>query len=306
MFNTPILFIIFNRPDTTIRVFEEIRKQQPRQLFIAADGQRPNRPGEAALSEESRRIALNIDWPCEVKTLFREKNLGCGKAVSSAITWFFENVEEGIILEDDCLPHPDFFRFCIEMLECYRHDNSIMHIGGGNFQNGKNIEHSSYYFSQIAHVWGWASWRRAWKLYDFNITDFLVFCKSSRFPFSDDTFVNEKLMKIYADVHNGKIDTWDYQWTFSIQCNKGFTIIPKGNLVSNIGFGCSATHTKDENSKNSCIPITNLDFPLKHPRRIKMNKSADLRFYRKEYNYKPITRRLLEKIKSITKRIILK
>ena len=155
-FSIPILFLVFNRPETTALVFQEIRKVRPQQLFVAADGPRPDRTGEAEKCAEVKKIVAAVDWPCEVKTLFRDNNLGCRVAVSSAINWFFENVEEGIILEDDCLPHPDFFRFCNELLDYYRNDERIMHIGGNNFQFVNKYGKSSYYFSHYAHIWGWA------------------------------------------------------------------------------------------------------------------------------------------------------
>jgi len=172
---TPILFLIFNRPDTTQKVFNAIRKAKPKQFFIAADGSPPDREGEIEKCQKSRKIATSVDWDCEVKTLFRDKNLGCKIAISSAIDWFFENVEEGIILEDDCLPHQSFFWFCQELLEYYRNDTRIMHISGDNFQFGRKRGEGSYYFSKYSHVWGWATWRRAWKCFDINMKSFEEF-----------------------------------------------------------------------------------------------------------------------------------
>ena len=162
----PVLFLIFNRPETTIQVFSAIKKAQPNRLYIAADGPRPEYPDEVNHCKIARTIATNVDWDCEVKTLFRDQNLGCRLAVSQAIDWFFEQEPEGIILEDDCLPNQSFFWFCKELLEKYRNETRIMHIGGTNFQFGKNRTNYSYYFSRYAHIWGWASWRREWKYYD--------------------------------------------------------------------------------------------------------------------------------------------
>jgi len=166
----PILFLLFNRPYLTQRVFACIREARPARLFVAADGPRPDRVGERQLCAEARKVVDQVDWPCELLTLFRDENLGCGKAVSSAIDWFFEHVEEGIILEDDCLPHPSFFRFCEKLLEKYRDDERVMQIGGCNFQDGIKRGPASYYFSIYNHIWGWASWSRAWKYYDVGIT----------------------------------------------------------------------------------------------------------------------------------------
>ena len=174
-FNTPILFLIFNRPDTTFKVFEEIRKIKPAKLYIAADGPRPNVIGEEEKCTASRNIIKQVDWDCDVKTLFREKNLGCKIAVSSAISWFFENVEEGIILEDDTFPTQSFFWFCQELLDFYRNDSRIMHISGNNFQLGKIRGEGSYYFSKYNHIWGWATWKRAWRFYDVSLNTFPIF-----------------------------------------------------------------------------------------------------------------------------------
>ena len=178
---TPILFLIFNRLDTTRRVFEEIRKQKPRQLFVASDGPRVNKDGEREIVEKTRKLVLdNIDWECEVKTLFRGENLGCKIAVSSAIDWFFENIEEGIILEDDCLPAQSFFGYCEELLEKFREDGRISVISGDNFQFGWRNTSDSYYFSKNCHIWGWATWRRAWERYDVEMKTYPNFKKKEK------------------------------------------------------------------------------------------------------------------------------
>ena len=169
-FITPVLFIIFNRVETTKRVFEAIRNVRPLKLYVAADGPRPGNDADKVNCDEVRKIIDDVDWPCEIKTLFQDQNLNCGRAPSTAITWFFEHEEEGIILEDDCLPSTSFFRFCHELLAYYRHDNRVMHIGGNNFLEGwqKDPDYS-YYFSRSGHIWGWATWRRAWQTFDFDM-----------------------------------------------------------------------------------------------------------------------------------------
>lgn len=166
-----VLFIIFNRPETTQRVFEAIRLAKPSRLYVAADGARENKAGENELCEQTRKIIQNIDWQCDVKTLFQKENLGCGKAVSKAISWFFENEEMGIILEDDCLPHPSFFKYCEELLEKYKNNEMIGIISGSNFQKSKKIGDCSYYFSDLINVWGWASWARNWNDFKFNVNE---------------------------------------------------------------------------------------------------------------------------------------
>lgn len=247
---TPVLFIIFNRPDVTQKAFDAIRAAKPEKLFIAADGPRTNHPTDAKNCAETRSIATKIDWPCEAKTLFRDTNLGCGYAVSGALDWFFENVEEGIILEDDCVADLTFFPFCTELLARYRDNEKIMHISGDNFQYGRKRGSASYYFSEYPHIWGWATWRRSWKHNDF-------FC------------VPEPERRA----------NWDAQWWQAVTKNKGLCILPNMNLVSNIGFGTDATHTRDI-ERFAALPTETMPFPLIHPRVIMRHVLADMYTYR--------------------------
>ncbi len=283
MLKTPILFLIFNRPEETNRVFEEIKKQKPEYLYVAADGQRPDIPGEAELCNQARAVIKKIDWDCEVKTLFREKNSGCKKAVCEGITWFFDNVEEGIILEDDCLPSESFFRFCEENLEKYRHDTKIMHISG---ENPLDTEpgNASYYFSKIPHIWGWASWRRAWNLYDVEFQDFDYFIKNN---IIENIFEQKEVQKfwnkVFTRVKNGEINTWDYQWTYALFVNNGLSIVPGKNLVSNIGFGAvKATHT-NENAKCANRKISEINNII-HPKFIIPCRDAVNEILRQRYD----------------------
>ncbi|MFA6103025.1 MAG: glycosyltransferase family A protein [Victivallaceae bacterium] len=269
----PILFLVFNRPETTIKVFEAIRQYRPQQLFIAADGTRPDRPGEAEKCAEVRKIADAVDWPCEIKTLFREHNLGCRDAVSSAINWFFENVEEGIILEDDCLPHPDFFRYCQELLEYYRNDERVMHISGSNFQRGLKRGDASYYFSSYAHIWGWASWRRAWQYYDADL-------KKLDITVLQNTFNSKKISKRWLEIlqevknMNPHFNTWDFQWSYTLFEHNGLAVTPNVNMISNIGFG-SGTHTLKKDSEFAEIPAESIAKALIHPMQKIPDEAAD-------------------------------
>lgn len=271
---TPVLFLLFNRPEQTFRVFEEIRKANPEKLFIAADGPRSDKEGEAEKCTEVRKVAELVDWECEVQTLFREKNLGCKIAVSEGITWFFNNVEEGIILEDDCLPDPSFFTFCETLLEKYRNNEKIVCISGTNFQFGIKRGDASYYFSIYPNIWGWASWSRAWKKYDVNLDELDSFKTSGKIRKSvAEPKEQEYWMKRFEGVKKGEFNTWDYQWVFACWNNEGISISPNYNLVTNIGFGGEATHTHSE------IPTANmpLEKPEKiiHPGKIKINREAD-------------------------------
>lgn len=239
---SPILFLIFNRPDTTAQVFQSIRNARPSRLYIAADGPRSNKIGEKEICEKVRQIATNVDWPCEVFTLFREKNLGCGKAVSQGITWFFENEKEGIILEDDCLPHEDFYKYCELMLGKYREEKSIFHISGTSFTS-QNVDFKKpYYFSMFAHVWGWATWSDRWTSYKYEVddTDIKLLLKSYNHNWKYVAYFKDRIRRMQTN----KINTWDYQWLFSIWNKQGISIIPTHNLVTNIGTE-SGTHMKN-------------------------------------------------------------
>ncbi|MDR1226086.1 MAG: nucleotide-diphospho-sugar transferase [Prevotellaceae bacterium] len=261
--STPILFHTFNRLDTTQRVFNAIRQVQPKQLFVSADGPRLNRQGEREQCEQARAIIKQVDWDCEVKTLFRDENLGPGLAVSSAITWFFEHVEEGIILEDDCLPGNSFFRFCEEMLEKFRDDKRIMTVSGGNNMETWKPEQHDYFFSRFASIWGWATWRRAWQHYDYSM-------KLWNQPGAVDAIKNvsitkksfKKRCRHYSNVYKGKTSTWDYQWAFATYTNSGLAVIPSKNLTLNIGFNNNATHTIIYSPVFN-MPIMELNFPLR-------------------------------------------
>lgn len=273
---TPILFLVFNRPEPTARVFEAIRSYKPERLYVGADGPRTHKAGEAELCEETRKIALALDWPCEVKTLLREENLGCKRAVSSAINWFFENEEQGIILEDDCVPITSFFDFCTELLDQYKDDERVMHIAGSNHHPEYTAEaRESYYFSYYGHMWGWASWRRAWAKYDLEMEAFEEVMKDRYLEKVMGSLQGKYLGRKLKEIYYEGTDTWDYQWDYSRLLQKGLTIIPKHNLVSNIGFGEDATHTFSSNNEFSYVPVKELEFPLAHPDEVERNKKAD-------------------------------
>jgi len=261
--NTPVLFVIFNRPNTTAQVFREIANAKPPKLFIAADGPRSDRPDEAEQCAKARAITDQVDWNCEVNTLFRENNLGCRQAVSSAIDWFFEHVEEGVILEDDCLPHPTFFNFCAALLQYYRHDNRIMHIAGANFLGERLNYPYSYYFSHYPSIWGWATWRRAWAYYDADMS-ILKECGYSILDllYSDPVERQERAI-LLSKVQSGEIDTWDYQWDFACRIQNGLSVIPSVNMISNIGYGQGATRTKAVDSRMNLptFPLENISHP---------------------------------------------
>jgi hypothetical protein len=277
---TPVLFLIYKRPETTERVFNAIRMAKPQKLFIAADGPKKDSADEAETCQQVRKIATAVDWECEVKTLFRNENLGCRRAVSNAINWFFENVDEGIILEDDCLPSLSFFGFCEELLKRYKNDTRIMHIAGYNAHFGKRYGDASYYFSNYNLIWGWATWKRAWQYYSEDMSDYEYFLKSKTFK---DVFHSKKEQLFFKDsfkqTFQGHIDSWGYFWLFSRCMQGGYAIHPNCNLIENIGFTENATHTKSTNGKLGNNPKADIIFPLTHPRFTLPDRNADHKIF---------------------------
>jgi hypothetical protein len=281
---TPVLLLIFSRPDTTRRVFETIRQARPTRLYVAADGPRAGHPTDAVRCAETRAVVQEVDWPCEVFTLFQEENLNCGLAPVTAMNWFFEHEPEGIILEDDCVPSPSFFRFCAELLARYRDDTRVMHIGGNNFGSeasqplGPNDP--SYHFSTQRNSWGWATWRRAWQLYDYHLTDFEQVKASGEL---NSTFTGPLEKRYRMGKMAGVLalpqppDVWDYQWEYTIARHQGLYIVPAVNLVGNIGFGNGSTHTHDGNDVMSAVPARDLAFPLRHPAAVAQDRKRDNR-----------------------------
>ncbi|MFK7767054.1 MAG: glycosyltransferase family 2 protein [Mariniblastus sp.] len=271
---TPIAFCIFNRPELTAKVFARIRDVKPKRLFVIADGARPEKQGEADLVKQTRAVIELVDWDCEVKTDFANQNLGCKKRISTGLDWAFGQSEELIILEDDCLPAKSFFPFCEELLNRYRDQPKIMMISGNNFQP-ESLSEDSYYFSRWPHIWGWASWRRAWKHFDAEVSSWpnskssgdlrSVFGSAEEYDYWS-TMLDQQ--------HAGAIDTWDFPWAYACWQNKGLSILPQRNLVTNLGFGPSATHTTDVNSMLANLKSNEMG-KLTHPSKIHPNVVAD-------------------------------
>ena len=273
--STPVAFIIFNRPDLTKIVFEAIAKVKPEKLFVVADG--PRFPEEVEKCEEARAIIERVDWDCEVFTNFSEKNLGCGRREASGFDWVFSEVEEAIFLEDDILPTETFFSFCQTLLDYYRDDERIMTIGGGNYQNGKSRTDYSYYFSKYIGTWGWASWRRAWKHYDYDMKTWPEYKKAGMMKFvceypHEQRYWTALFDRMYKDP--GKIDTWDYQWIYACWSQNGLGIEPNLNLVSNIGCGrLDAAHMTGD-SPLAALPTTDI-CEIMHPQFVVRHRDAD-------------------------------
>lgn len=307
----PVALFGFNRPDCTKAVFEAIRRHQPDQLFLVADGPRLDVAADKSRCESVRAIMRSVDWKCEVHINFTEYNLGCKKRMSSGIDWVFSKVEEAIFLEDDCVPCPEFFKFCSEMLTHYRDNPRVMHIGGSNFQAGQPRGEGSYYFSRFIHIWGWASWRRAWQHYDVAMLSWPLAKKEKWMA----KLFSMRIEREYwsnglEQVYTGKLDTWDYQWTYACWRQNGIGIIPNANLITNIGAGPDATHTKG--TLDSLAIATGILGPLQHPQKYSIDVVADKFTFSTHcggellrHRRHPLTRvrRGFSKLKRIVKRI---
>jgi hypothetical protein len=270
-YDIPILVLIFKRPDLTQMVFDQIRTIRPKQLFISADGARLHKEGEREAVEATRKIFEAVDWDCEVKTLYRTENLGCRNAVSGGINWFFEQVEYGIILEEDCVPDLSFFPFVKEMLEKYQDNETVMAISGLNlidhqFQNLDN----SYLFTKFVFYWGWATWRRAWQKNDVHMQRFPEFVENNYIQrLMSDKDAQRYLQQKFHETHTKQNDSWAYAWFYSCILNNGCSIVPKYNLIQNLGFGEEATHTNFA-EKSFQKTSKSLNFPLKHPQQVEV------------------------------------
>jgi hypothetical protein len=255
MFYTPILYIIYNRPDLVELTFGQIAKIKPKELFIAADGPKHEKVSDAENCILARNIVLSkINWDCNIHTLFREENLGCKYGPSKAIDWFFDNVEHGIILEDDILVNQGFFNYCETMLKTYKTDERIMMISGLNI-SGKSKTTEDYFFGYFGGVWGWATWKRCWQGFnvDFNYWNDILIKEHITLFFPRE--VRHERISLYDRIFGGDNTVWDTQWAFYRYINSGLCIIPSNNLIKNIGFDERATHTTTKSQPWSNLEI---------------------------------------------------
>lgn len=271
----PVALFIFNRPQTTELVFEAIRAARPATLAVVADGPRPGVRGDAAACAAARSVIERVDWSCDVRTLLAPANLGLRARVESGMAWLFSQFDEAIILEDDCVPEATFFRFCDEMLERYRGDTRVLSVSGGSFQCGRRRGTASYYFSRHGHVWGWATWRRAWNLHDPRMTDWPEARAEGWLTARFGSSVARQYWDHIFETAYRTGHTWDYRWCFSCHRLGGLHVIPNVNLVSNYGFDEGATHTQQANSVFAFLPTSPMRFPLVHPDAVRADVEAD-------------------------------
>jgi len=270
-----VAFVIFNRPSLTARVFAAIRRARPRQLFVVGDGPRPDHPEDAELVREAQRVIEGVDWPCEVHTNYSSENLGCKRRVTSGLDWVFSNVDTAIILEDDCLPEPTFFPFCNELLDRYRDVRQVHLVSGCNVLYPKRFSPHSYYFSHCYHIWGWATWARAWALYDIEMTAWPEVRQSDWLErHLGNATAAEVARLIFDDTYEG-MDVWDFQFVLQSWLADGMSITPTVNQITNLGFGAMATHEQAVNHPFANMPTAPLSFPLEHPAQLATLDAAD-------------------------------
>ncbi len=297
-----VLVLAFNRPDTTRQVFEALRDVRPEALYFAVDGARDGKHEESLRVAQVQSLVEMIDWKCDVRTLFRKMNLGCKIAVSEAITWFFDHVEAGIILEDDCVAHPSFFPYAGELLERYRDEERVLMVSGDNFQKDRGGSDESYYFSRYAHIWGWATWRRAWKQYDHEMKAWPKLRDGGELAgLLRDRGAASYWSGIFEDTYRNRNTSWAYRWQFCIWAQKGLVVLPRCNLVSNVGFGEFATHTTAL-SPWANLPVKPMSFPLVHPLSLEWDDRADAHTHNAVFSPPALWKRLFNKCRRIAGR----
>ncbi len=289
---SPVALLVFNRPRKTERVLEAIARARPPKLLVVADGPRAGHAEDERLCRETRAVVERVSWPCEVLTCYAETNLGCRNRILTGLDWVFAQVPEAIVLEDDCLPEPSFFPYCDEMLARYRSEPRVHMVRGGNFFGGRRATARSYHFSRWYHIWGWASWARAWRETD---------PAMSRWPELRDSGWLERRMPLKAmadrarqtfdDAYAGRVTTWEYHFTFMGWVRDALAICPRHNLVTNIGFGADAAHYRVEQHPHALLPTRPLPLPLRHPGRVAVDERADLLEWRLVHGRRPLWQR---------------
>ena len=290
--DTPVVALVFNRPDATARLLAAIRTARPTNLLVVGDGPRASVPQDPDLVQQTRAVFDRIDWPCDVQTHLAERNLGCRDCVSGGLDWAFGLVEEAIILEDDCIPDASFFWYCREVLQRYRTDPRVMHVNGNNYgTDHRRLHRYAYSFCHLPQVWGWATWRRAWRHFDVRMRTWPAFRDGGflrSLPLGRVATGRQK--RRWEAVYRGEVDTWDFQWHYAVMSQRGLSVAPAVNLVSNIGFGAAATHTLDPTSAKARLPTSPLGFPLAHPPFVVPNPAIDRIYERNMLDDSPLVR----------------
>ncbi|WP_195893022.1 glycosyltransferase family 2 protein [Halopiger djelfimassiliensis] len=298
--NSPVAIFVFNRPETTKKVFEMIRDVEPDTLYVVADGPRADIESDQEKCRRTRAITENVDWNCTVHREYAVENLGLKRRFVTGLETIFSNEDRAIILEDDCVPNHDFFIFCDEMLERYEDDMRVWDISGTNYLGEWKPEQQDYHFSYYGGIWGWATWRRAWMKYDPKMrlwTEEGVQHRLKDVLASKSQY--EYLRTVYDRTYQGVIETWDYQWGFARHVNSGLSVVPSRNLVTNVGFGDHATNTTNEGSNMANIPRGKIDFPLDFHDYVAVDRTFDEEFHKLRTSWwerNPVLRRLSDTV----------
>jgi hypothetical protein len=285
--DTPVAFVLFRRPDRTRHVFEQIRRARPKRLFLIADGPRAGDADEQLGCEEARAVVEDVDWPCDVTRDFAEANIGLKHRLPSGLDGVFREADRVIVLEDDCLPHETFFRFCDELLSRYADEERVMHMSGSQLLRSPPAPSESYHFSRYAHIWGWATWRRAWRHFDVGLREWHDLERSERETRLRSLFADESERRYWRYVwdRSPEIENWDAQWSYALLSREGLAANPNRNLISNIGFGHDATNAIEDPLGIAARPLEGVGFPLEHPSSIERDLAADAaasRFFRRD------------------------
>lgn len=302
-FKTPIALLIFKRPNTTQKVLEVIRQVRPATLLVVSNFPPDDKPEQIEQCQATRALIEQIDWPCRVLKNYADTYLSCKERISSGLNWVFETVDRAIILEDDCIPDPTFFGYCEELLDRYADDARVMAITGDNFDLPLRQPHYSYYFSRYTHFWGWATWRRAWQHYDVTMRLLPEFLEAGWLStLLQDPAAVQWWEKTLQGVYSDQKDTWDYQWIFSCWVQGAACIVPRVNLVSNLGFDKDAAHNRDAFDWRANLPTSPIELPLAHPPFIRIDEQCDRILQKRYYGYiaqkqtRPLTYRITRKI----------
>lgn len=306
-FDTPILLIVFNRPEKTQKLFEIIKKIKPKNLFIAADGPR-EKEFDIYNCKKVRKIFDNIEFNCNIHKKFNIKNEGLKNNVKNSIDWFFSKVEKGIIIEDDCMPSLSFFSFCQELLNKYEFNSKVMQINGTNLGlDYSNLVKETYFFSKLNHVWGWATWKRSWILFDTEFEDYDILKKNNSFNnYFIDNKITNWMMKYFDKSQSGTDNIWSINWAYSILKNSGLCVTPTKNLVQNIGFDGTGTSVKDRSFIDFSKTEINLLDKIIHPMNINYDLKNDMLAYDIKISKIDPRANLMLKIKNKLKKLLKK
>jgi len=271
--NIPIVLIIYRRPDLVKQLVNSLRKFRPQNIYVVADG--PKSGEENSLCEESRSAIDLITWPCNIHKVYAKTNMGLRNRVVSGLNYVFKREKWAIILEDDLVLGSSFLKYADSLLKKYEKDERIIAINGNNFLFNETLVKDSYYFTKYVHSWGWATWKRAWKLFDDNMTNWPEIRETDLLKKSLKSRISALYWKMIFDmVYAGNVDSWAYRWTYSALINQKLCVNPRYNLVSNVGYGKDASHTKYK-SRLLNMPIRELTFPLKHPKQVVISEKLD-------------------------------